>query len=162
MTYNVSGFKHRPYYEEILQQQDNSNEQFEITAMMIQSATNESSNTTKEGSSSSSVESQPIHGRGSLAQQVTRRVDAYLRHSGLSNAMMPRFMDTILPRLWFKAIRATVVHILSSHADNHVLEFLQKDIPPATIDPSNHNTLTSLWAQKLFTEEAVVMHPTRK
>jgi hypothetical protein len=62
-------------HEEILQQQDNSNEQFEITAMMIQSATNESSNATEEGSSSSAVESQPKYGRGSLVQQVARRVE---------------------------------------------------------------------------------------
>ncbi len=41
----------------------------------------------------------------------------------------------------------------SSHANNHVLEFLQEDIPPATSDPSDHNTLTNLWAQKTFTEE---------
>jgi hypothetical protein len=73
MTYNVSGFKHRPFYEEILQQQDNSNEQFEIAAIMFQSATNKSSNTTEEASSSSAVESQPKHGRGSLVQQVARR-----------------------------------------------------------------------------------------
>jgi hypothetical protein len=45
ITYNIAGLKHRPSYEEILQQQDDSSEQFEITAMMIQSATNESSNT---------------------------------------------------------------------------------------------------------------------
>jgi hypothetical protein len=61
MTYNIAGFKHRPSY-----------------AMMIQSATNESSNTIEEGSSSSEVESQPIHGRGSLVQQVARRVEAYI------------------------------------------------------------------------------------
>jgi hypothetical protein len=84
MTYNVSGFKHRPSYEEIPQQQDNSNEQLEITIIMIQSATNESSNTTEEDSSSSAVESHPKHGRGSLVQQVARRVDAHLRRSGVS------------------------------------------------------------------------------
>ncbi len=95
MTYNVSGFKHRPSYEEILQQQDNSSEQLETTAMMIQSAINESSNTTEEGSSSSAVESQPKHGRGSLVQQVARRVDAYMKYSGVSDAMMPRIVDTI-------------------------------------------------------------------
>jgi hypothetical protein len=72
MTYNVSGFKHRPSCEEVLQEEDNSNEQFEITAMMIQSATNESSNTTEQGSSSSAVELQPKHGRGALVQQVVR------------------------------------------------------------------------------------------
>ncbi len=76
MTYNIAGFKHRPSYEEILQEQDDSSEQLEITAIMIQSATNESSNTTEEGSSSSEVESQSIHGRGSLVQQVSRRVEA--------------------------------------------------------------------------------------
>jgi hypothetical protein len=48
ITYNIAGFKHRPSYEEILQQQDDSSEQLEITAMMIQSATNESSNTTED------------------------------------------------------------------------------------------------------------------
>jgi hypothetical protein len=42
MTYNIAGFKHRPSYEEILQQQDDSSEQLEIIAMMIQSATNKS------------------------------------------------------------------------------------------------------------------------
>jgi hypothetical protein len=134
MTCNFSGFKHRPSYEEILQQQDNSNEQLEITAMMIQSATNESSNTTEEGMSSSVVKSQPKHGRGSLVQQVARRVDAYMRYSGVSDAMMPRIMDTIPPSLWFRAIRATVAHITSSRTHNHVLEFLQEDIPPATTD----------------------------
>ncbi len=36
MTYNIAGFKHRPSYEEILEQQDDSSEQLEITAMMIQ------------------------------------------------------------------------------------------------------------------------------
>jgi hypothetical protein len=51
MTYNIVGFKLRPSYEEILQQQDDSSEQLEITAMMIQSATNESSNTVEEGTS---------------------------------------------------------------------------------------------------------------
>ncbi len=99
MTYNIAGFKHRPSYEEILQHQDDSSEQPEITAMMIQSATNESSNMTEEGSSSSEVESQPIHGRGSLVQQVARRVEAYMRYSGVSDAIMPRIMDTIPPSL---------------------------------------------------------------
>jgi hypothetical protein len=80
MTHNVSGFKHRPSYEEILQQQDDSSEQLKITAMMSQSATNESSNTTEEGSSSSAVKSQPKHGRSSLVQQVARRVEAYMRY----------------------------------------------------------------------------------
>ncbi len=61
MTYNIAGFKQRHSYEEILPQQDDSSEQLEITAMMIQSATNESSNMTEEGSSSSEVESQPKH-----------------------------------------------------------------------------------------------------
>ena len=55
MTYNIAGFKHRPSYEEILAEQDDSCEQ--ITAMMIQSATNKSSNTIEEGTSSSAVES---------------------------------------------------------------------------------------------------------
>ncbi len=104
MTYNIAGFKHRPSYEEILQQQDDSSEQLEITAMMIQSATNESSNTIEEGSSSSEVEPQPIHGRGSLVQQVARRVEAYMRYSGVSDAMMPWIMNTIPPNLWFRAI----------------------------------------------------------
>ncbi len=153
MTYNVSGFTHRPSYEEILQQQDDSSEQLEITAMMIQSATNESSNTTEEGSSSSEVESQPKHGQGSLVQQVARRVEAYMRFAGVSDAMMPRIMDTKPPSLWFRAIRATVAHITSSHPDNHVLDFMQEDIPPATTDLNDHNALTNLWAQKIFTEE---------
>ncbi len=128
MTYNVSGFKHRPSYEEILQQQDDSSEQLEITAMMIQSVTNESSNTTEEGLSSSEVKSQPKHGRGSLVQQVARRVEAYMRYAGVSDAVMPRIMDTIPPSLWFRAIRATVAHITSSHTNNHALEFMQEDI----------------------------------
>ena len=51
--------------------------------MMIQSATNESSNKIEEGTSSSEVESQPKHGRGSLVQQVARRVEAYMRFSGV-------------------------------------------------------------------------------
>jgi hypothetical protein len=66
MTYQVSGFKSRPSYEEILEQQqerEDSDEQIETTAMMVQPATNESSNTTDEGSSSSAVEPQPKHGR---------------------------------------------------------------------------------------------------
>jgi hypothetical protein len=73
MTYNIAGFKHRPYYEEILAEQDESCEQ--ITAMMIQSAT-KSSNSIEEGTSSSAVESPPIHGRCSLVQQVARRVES--------------------------------------------------------------------------------------
>jgi hypothetical protein len=150
MAYNVSGFKHRPSYEEILQQQDNSNEQFEIITMMIQSATNESSNTTEEGSSSSAVESQPKHGRSSLVQQVARRVETYLRRSDVSDAMMPRLIDTIPPSLWCRAIRATVAHITSSHADNHVLEFLQEDIPPATTDLNDHTRLTSCLVSLTF------------
>jgi hypothetical protein len=142
MTYNIAGFKHRSSYE-----------QLEITAMMIQSATNESSNTTEEGSSSSEVESQPKHGRGSLVQQVAKRVEAYMRYSGVSDAIMPRIMDTIPPSLWFRAIRATVAHITSSHTDNHVLDFMQEDIPPDTTDLNDHNALTNLWAQRIFTGE---------
>jgi hypothetical protein len=134
MTYNIAGFKHRPSYEEILQQQDDFSEQLDITAMMIQSATNESSNTIEEGSSSNEVQSQPIHGRGSLVQQVARRVESYMRFSGVSDAMMPRIMDTITPSLWFRAIRPTVAHITSSDPVNHVLDFMQEDIPPATTD----------------------------
>jgi hypothetical protein len=121
--------------------------------MVIQSATNECSNTTEEGSSSSEVESQPIHGRGSLVQQVARRMESYMRYSGVSDAMMPRIMDTIPPSLWFRAIRATVAHITSSHPDNHVLNFMQEEIPPATTDLNDHNALTNLWAQRVFTEE---------
>ena len=147
MTYNIAGFKHRPSYEEILEQQDDSSEQLEITAMMIQSAT-QSSNTSEEGTSSSAVESTPIHGRGSLVQQVARRVESYMRFSGVSDAIMPRIMDTIPPSLWFRAIRATVAHITSSEPPNHVLDFMQEDIPPATTDPNDHNALTNLWAQK--------------
>jgi hypothetical protein len=89
MTYQVSGFKSRPSHEEILEQQDREdpNEYLEITAMMIQPATNESSNTTDEGLSLSAVEAKPKHGRlqygrGTLVQQVTRHVDAYLKHKG--------------------------------------------------------------------------------
>ena len=152
MTYNIAGFKHRPSYEEILEQQDDSSEQLEITAMMIQSAT-QSSNTSEEGTSSSAVESTPIHGRGSLVQQVARRVESYMRFSGVSDAIMPRIMDTIPPSLWFRAIRATVAHITSSEPPNHVLDFMQEDIPPATTDPNDHNALTNLWAQRIFTEE---------
>jgi hypothetical protein len=113
MTYNIAGFKHRPSYEEILQQQDDSSEQLEITAMVIQSATNESSITIEEGSSSSEVESQPIHGRGSLVQQVARRVESYMRFSGVSDAMVQRIMDIIPPSLWFRAVRATMAQISS-------------------------------------------------
>jgi hypothetical protein len=153
MTYNIAGFKHRPSYEEILQQQDDSSEQLEITAMMIQSATNESSNTTEEGLSSSEVESQLKHGRGSLVQQVARRVESYMRFSGVSDTMMPWFMDTIPPSLWFRAIRATVAHITSSDPVNHVLDFMQEDIPPATTDLNDHNALTNLWAQRILTEK---------
>ncbi len=153
MTYNIAGFKHRPSYEEILEQQDDSNEQLEITAMMIQSATNTCSNTIEEGTSSSAVESPPIHGRGSLVQQVARRVESYMRFSGLSDAIMPCIMDTIPPSLWFRAIRATVAHITSSDPVNHVLDFMQEDIPPATTDQNDHNALTNLWAQRVFTEE---------
>ncbi len=62
-------------------------------------------------------------------------------------------MDTIPPSLWFRAIRATVAHITSSEPPNHVLDFMQEDIPPATTDPNDHNVLTNLWAQRIFTEE---------
>jgi hypothetical protein len=129
MTHNIAGFKHRPSYEEILEQQGDSSEQLEITAMMIQSAT-QSSNTSEEGTSSSAVESPPIHGRGSLVQQVARRVESYMRFSGVSDAIMPRIMDTIPPSLWFRAIRATVARITSSDPRNHVLDFMQEDTPP--------------------------------
>jgi hypothetical protein len=30
---------------------------------------------------------------------------------------------------------------------------MQEDIPPATTDPNDHNALTNLWAQRIFTEE---------
>jgi hypothetical protein len=140
MTYNIAGFKHRPSYEEILAEQDDSCEQ--ITAMMIQSATQ-----------SSLVESPPIYGRGSLVQQVARRVESYMRFSGVSDAIMPWIMDSIPPSLWFRAIRATVAHITSSDPPNHVLDFMQEDIPPATTDPNDHNALANLWAQRIFTEE---------
>jgi hypothetical protein len=66
-------------------------------------------------------------------------VEAYMRLSGVSDAMMPRIMDTIPPTLWFRAIRATAAHITSSHKDNHVLDFMQEDIPPATTDLNDHN-----------------------
>jgi hypothetical protein len=46
-----------------------------------------------------------------------------------------------------------VAHITSSHPDNHVLDFMQEDISPATTDLNDHNALTNLWAQKIFTEE---------
>jgi hypothetical protein len=153
ITYNIAGFKHRPSYEEILEQQDNSSESLEITAMMIQPATNEISNTTEDGSSSSEVQPQLKHGRGSLVQQVAKRVEAYMRYSGVSDAVMPRIMDTLPPNLWFRAIRATVAHITSTHEDIHVMDFMQEDIPPATTDLKDHNALTNLWAQKVFTEE---------
>jgi hypothetical protein len=116
---------------------------------MIQPATNESSNTTEEGSSSSAVEPQPKHGRpqydrGTLVQQVTQHVDAYMKHQGVPDARRSRMMNTAPPSLWFKVIRATVLRILSSHDDNYVLDFEQDDIPPAMIDPDTHNTLTHL------------------
>ncbi len=150
ITYNIAGYKHRPSYEEILAQQDDSSEQ--ITAMMIQSAT-QSSNTSEEGTSSSAVESTPIQGRGSLVQQVAKRVEAYMRYSNVSDAIMPRIMDTIPPSLWFRAIRATVAHITASEPPDHVLDFMEEDIPPATTDLNDHNALTNLWAQRVFTEE---------
>jgi hypothetical protein len=71
----------------------------------------------------------------------------------MSDAIMPRIMDTIPPSLWFRAIRATVAHIASSDPVNHVLDFMQEDIPPATTDPNDHNALTNLWTQRIFTEE---------
>jgi hypothetical protein len=46
-----------------------------------------------------------------------------------------------------------VAHITSSHTNNHVLKFMQEDIPPATTDLNDHNALTNLWSQKMFTEE---------
>jgi hypothetical protein len=76
-----------------------------------------------------------------------------MRYSGVSDAIMPRIMDTIPPSLWFRAIRATVAHIASSHEDNHVMDLMQEDIPPATTDLNDHKALTNLWAQKIFTEE---------
>jgi hypothetical protein len=80
-------------------------------------------------------------------------VEAYMRYSGVSDAMMPRIMDTIPPSLWFRAIRVIVAHITSSDPDNHVLDVMQEDIPPATTDLNDHNALTNLWAQRIFTEE---------
>ncbi len=71
----------------------------------------------------------------------------------MSDAIMPRIMDTVPPSLWSPAIRATVAHITSSHTDNHVLDFMQEDIPPNTINLNDHNALTNLWAQRIFTEE---------
>jgi hypothetical protein len=68
----------------------------------------------------------------------------------VSDAMMPRIMDTIPPSLWFRAIRATVTHIASSHT---LLDFLQEYIPPATTDLNDHNALTNSWAQNIFTED---------
>ncbi len=64
-------------------------------------------------------------------------------------------MNTAPPSLWFKAIRATVVRILSSHEDEHVLDFEQDDIPTTTIDPDTHNTLTNLWSKRISTEHAL-------
>ncbi len=46
-----------------------------------------------------------------------------------------------------------MAHITSSDPDNHVLDFMQEDIPPATTDLNDHNALTNLWAQRIFTEE---------
>jgi hypothetical protein len=91
MTYQVSGFKSRTSYEEILEQQDREdpNEHLEITEMMIQPATNESesSNTTEESSSSSAVEPQPKHGRLQYGRGIlTQYVDAYLKLQGVSDA----------------------------------------------------------------------------
>ncbi len=48
-----------------------------------------------------------------------------------------------------------MVRILSSHDDNHVLNFEQDDIPPATIDPGTRNTLTNLWAQRISIEDTL-------
>jgi hypothetical protein len=76
-----------------------------------------------------------------------------MRFSGVFDAIMPRITDTIPPSLWFRAIRATVAHIKSSDPVNHVLDFMQEDIPPTTPDPKDHNALTNLWAQRIFTEE---------
>jgi hypothetical protein len=59
------GSKSRPSFDEILEQQEreDSDEHLEVTAMMIQPATNETINTTEEGSSSRVVKPQPKHGR---------------------------------------------------------------------------------------------------
>ncbi len=46
-----------------------------------------------------------------------------------------------------------MAHITSSDPVNHVLDFTQEDIPPATTDPKDHYALTNLWAQRIFTEE---------
>jgi hypothetical protein len=62
-------------------------------------------------------------------------------------------MNTIPPSLWFRAIRATVADITSRYPVNHVLDFMQEDIPPATTDLNDHDALTNLWAQRIFTEE---------
>jgi hypothetical protein len=168
MTYNVSGFKHKPSYEEILQQEDNCNEQLETTAMMVQSATNKGSNTTEENSSSSAVKAQPATNEGSnttkegssssavkalprripgtFVQQVASGVGAHLRHSGVSDAMMPRLMDTILP----------------SHADNHVIDFMHEDIPPATTDPIDHHTCLDKFMGAKSIHRRGVEHPTQQ
>jgi hypothetical protein len=33
---------------------------------------------------------------------------------------------------------------------------MQKDIPPATTDLNDHNALTNLWVQRIFTEEELI------
>ena len=127
---------------------------------MIQPATNESSNTTEEGSSSSAVSPQPIHGRpqynrGTLVQQVAYHMNAYMKHQGVSDEKRPRMMNTAPPSLWFKAIWATVVRILPGQKDEHILDFEQDDIPTATTDPDTHNMRTHLWSQRISTEHAL-------
>ncbi len=46
-----------------------------------------------------------------------------------------------------------MAHITSRDPVNHLLDFMQEDIPPATTDLNDHKALTNLWAQRTLTEE---------
>ncbi len=97
---------------------------------MTQPATTDSSNTTEASSSSSAGKPKPKYSISTLADQATRHVDAYLKQQRVSDAMMPRIKETVPPSLLFKALRATVVRILSTHENNHALNFEQENITP--------------------------------
>jgi hypothetical protein len=55
--------------------------------------------------------------------------------------------DQNLKRAMMDNLGLAIRHIIAP------LDFMQEDIPPATTDPNDHNALTNLWAQRIFTEE---------
>ena len=93
--------------------------------------------------------------RLSLVHQVSRHIDAFLRHQGASDLMMPWLCQTISPNTWFRSIRATISNILTIAPESDVLQFQNYDIPPETLDAITHSTLTDLWTQRTHIEETL-------